>query len=148
MNIHEERAREFFLQGYTCAQSVILAYADEIGLDTDTAIRLGASFGGGIGRMREVCGGITGACIVLGMLHGDYAPTDLDAKAKHYADIQAFAEAFRRENGSILCRDLLHLDENAPIVAKPDARTEEYYRSRPCTNIVGTAARLLEKWIY
>ena len=144
MTEHEKRAREFFLSGYNCAQSVLMAYSAELGMDEATAARISSSFGGGIGRMREICGAISGGCMALGLRYGDYDHTVPEAKAEHYARIQKYVEAFRAEKQAILCRDLLGLQENAPTPPTPEPRTPAFYQKRPCEELVGCAARLLE----
>lgn len=140
----DEKARQAeanFLNGCNCAQAVLLAFSDELGLDEDTLMRLGAPFGGGMGRMREVCGTVTGMMLVYGLLKG-YTKTTGD-KATHYAGVRRLADAFRAENGSIICRELL-----AGVTVKPggdpEARTPEYYKKRPCPLYCGDAARILQ----
>ena len=138
MNDHVERARELFCQGYNCAQAVLCAFGDVTGLDRDAAARLASSFGGGLGRLREVCGAVSGAAIVLGIARGYDDPTDPEAKKNHYRLIQDFAERFTEANGSIICRELLSGVE-ATIGGAPEARTETYYAARPCPNLVASA---------
>ena len=147
MGNHERLAREFFHQGYNCSQAVFLAFCQDTGIDQETAARIASSFGGGLGRLREVCGALSGGCMVLGMLYGGFSPEDTAAKGEHYRRIQSYAEAFRQENGAILCRDLLHLSEDTPLSPIPDARTQAYYKKRPCEEMVACAARLLEEMI-
>ena len=134
-----ERARNYFLQGYSCAQSVLAAFAEPIGMTEERALMLSSSFGAGIGRLREVCGALSSLLMVQGLLDG-YANADAGDKAAHYERTQALCERFRREMGSIICRDLL--GEQASTVPKPDARTNTYYASRPCLRAVECAARL------
>ncbi len=115
---HGETAEQLFRNGYNCAQAVLMAFADVTGLEPDTAARLASSFGGGLGRMREVCGAVSGASMVLGLVKGYADPTDADAKKAHYHLVQEFARRFREKNGSIICRDLLsgrHTTKNAPV---------------------------------
>lgn len=134
-----ERARENFLAGYNCAQSVVLAFADVAGLSADQAVMLASSFGGGMGRLREVCGALTGLFMVDGLLEGYKSPTDKDAKAAHYARTQELAAKFREEMGNILCRELLDNPATTPI---PDERSKEYYQGRPCLKAVMCAAKI------
>ena len=134
-----ERARNNFLQGYSCAQSVLAAFAEPIGLTEEQALMLSSSFGAGIGRLREVCGALSSLLMVHGMLEG-YATSSAEDKAAHYERVQQLCERFRSEMGSIICRDLL--GESASTVPKPDARTDAYYASRPCLKAVECAARL------
>ncbi len=139
----KERAMDYFTRGYNCAQSVVLAYADELDLDETTLAKLSSSFGGGVGRMREVCGAVSGMAIVLGLLDGYDDPADNAAKAAHYARIQAAAKEFEAENGSIVCRELLGLSQkhDAP---SPSVRSADFYKKRPCKELVGMAAEILE----
>ena len=146
MNDHVERARELFCQGYNCAQAVLCAFGDVTGLDRDAAARLASSFGGGLGRLREVCGAVSSAAIVLGIARGYDDPTDPEAKKNHYRLIQDFAERFTEANGSIICRELLSGVE-ATIGGAPEVRTEAYYAARPCPNLVASAAQLLDRML-
>ena len=133
----EEKSEELFRSGMNCSQSVFCAFADEFGMDADTAAKVACGLGGGVGRLREVCGAVTGAALVLGMRHGP-------EKTVAYPHVQAFAEKFRAECGSIVCRELL-AGTGATQGGKPDERTKEYYRKRPCVELVKLAARLLEE---
>ena len=128
---HGEKVGTLFLEGYNCAQSVVLAFADEMGIPKETAARIASSFGGGLGRLREVCGCVSGMAIVAGELLGYSGPETGKPKADHYALIQELAEEFRKKNGSIICRDLLSgiTSDTAPV---PEARTDDYYKKRPC----------------
>ena len=141
---HSILAAELFLQGYNCAQAVAVAFTDVTGMDKKEAAKLAAPFGGGMGRMREVCGAVSGMLMVLGTLYG-YDNADADSKKKElYQQVQALAEQFREENGSIICRDLL---KNPPSDPNPSPRTAEYYAKRPCARMVMTAARLMDEFI-
>ena len=142
---HEEKAVKNFLAGYNCAQSVFLAFAEDLGLDADFALRLASSFGGGMGRLREVCGGVSGILMAAGLLYGYTSPADDEAKAAHYALVQELAGAFRRENGSIICRELL--GRKGPETPVPEKRTAAYYAQRPCARFVGSAAAILERYM-
>ena len=139
----KERAMELFTQGCNCSQSVVLAFADELSLDASTLAKLSSSFGGGLGRMREVCGAVSGMAIVLGLLEGYDDPADSDAKAAHYARIQAAAKQFEAENGSVVCRELLGLSRKHDR-PEPSARSADFYQTRPCRELVGMAAEILE----
>ena len=143
---HAEKARQLFMQGYNCAQAVVCAFEDRIGLDRDSAARLACSFGGGMGRMREVCGTVSGALLVLGMLHGYADPADPDAKKAHYALVREFARRFREKNGSIICRELLQGIEVTPG-GDPEPRTAAYYARRPCPNLAAQAAGILDEML-
>ena len=139
-------ARENFLKGYGCAQAVLLAYADLTGLDEKTLARLGSSFGGGMGRLREVCGAVSGAFAVLGFLCGYDDPTDKEGKSRHYADIRELARRITEKSGSgsIICREIL-ASRSIPNEAggEAEARTPEYYHKRPCADLVYVAAEAL-----
>lgn len=143
---HEEKARELFYAGYNCAQAVFCAFCDEMGLELETAARLSSSFGGGLGRLREVCGAVSGAEMALGYLRGYSDPSDPEAKKAHYQQVRELAERFRRANGSIICRELLKNVETAPG-GTPEKRTPEFYASRPCLRIVQDAAAILEQML-
>lgn len=145
MKSKAEKARELFLEGYNCSQAVLGAFCEDLGLPFETALKLSSSFGGGMGRLREVCGALSGAFMVAGLKLGYASPTDSDAKAEHYRLIQAMAGEFKKENGSIICRELLGLDNNASQSHIPDSRTPEYYKKRPCVELVDIAAKIAEK---
>lgn len=146
MSTYEERAEKLFVEGYNCSQAVFAAFSDVTGLDETTALKISSSFGGGMGRMREVCGAVTGMFMAAGLLYGYDDPADTSKRAEHYALIQKLAGKFKEENGSIICRELLGLSQkNDPPT--PEARTPEYYHKRPCVEIVKCAARILEEEI-
>lgn len=140
-------AKGYFEQGYNCSQSVALAFADEVGMDGKLIARLTGGFGGGMGRMREVCGTVSGTAFVLSALYGYSDPTDADAKAQLYADVQKVAGEFKDENGSVICRDLLGLTQDGFDNPQPEKRTDTYYKKRPCGDLVKMSADLLEKFI-
>lgn len=143
MTDHGALAAEYFANGYNCSQAVLLAFSDVTGLDEKTAAALSSSFGGGMGRMREVCGAVSGAFMVAGLLWGRYGPEDREAKAAHYELIQSLAARFKEKNGSILCRELLGLPgASAPV---PEERTADYYRRRPCGEYVRIAAEIIDE---
>lgn len=141
-----EIAYNNFLSGFNCTQAVTVAFAEELGLDERTAARLSCGFGGGMGRLREICGTFSGAVMVLSALYGYSEPKDLAAKKALYEKIRALAERFRADNGSIICRELLGL-EKAEASAAPEPRTPEYYKKRPCPELCRYAANLLEEFI-
>lgn len=143
---HSQKAQELFYAGCNCAQAVFCAFAEDMGLDLDTAARLASSFGGGLGRLRELCGALSGAELALGMLRGYSDPTDPALKAEHYARVRELAERFRVQNGTILCRELLKGVETTPG-GVPEPRTPEFYARRPCLRLVGEAAAILEKML-
>ena len=141
---HSIKAGELFLGGCNCAQAVFLAFSDVTGVDEKLAARLSSPFGGGMGRMREVCGAVSGMLMVLGVLYG-YDEQDGDAKKRQlYRDVQALAGSFREECGSIICREILKNPSSDP---NPTPRTAEFYAKRPCARMVMTAARLLDAFI-
>ncbi len=135
-----------FLKGYNCTQSIAVTFADELGLDENTAARLSSGFGGGMGRLREVCGTFSGAVFVISALYGYSDPKNLEGKKDLYEKIRACAAKFREDNGSIICRELLGL-EKAEDSATPAPRTPEYYKKRPCPELCRYAANLLEEFI-
>ncbi|MBQ3068776.1 MAG: C_GCAxxG_C_C family protein [Clostridia bacterium] len=141
---HEEKAKALFCEGYNCSQAVLGAFCEELGLPFDTAMKLASSFGGGMGRMREVCGACSGMFMVAGLLYGYSSPETGAPKAELYSRIRELADRFREENGSIVCRELL---EGATVGGTPEARTEHYYKKRPCGDYVGCAAAILEEYI-
>ena len=136
------RAVELFKMGYNCAQAVTAAFADEYGYTEEQALKMSASFGGGIGRMRETCGAACGMFILAGLETGSTDADDRQGKADNYALVQRLAQEFNRENGSLICAELLGLRERKPQVATPDERTPAYYAKRPCAKMVETAARI------
>ncbi len=145
-NERGELAKKYFLGGYNCSQAVCLAFADELKMDREALLLLSSSFGGGMGRLREVCGAVSGMYIVLGAMRGYSAPTDYEGKKRLYAEIQELAEIFKDEYGSIVCRELLagvaHTDG-----AVPEERTAEYYKKRPCPLQIAFAAKTLHEFL-
>ena len=141
---HKYLAAELFLEGYNCAQAVAVAFTDLTGMDKKEAAKLASPFGGGMGRMREVCGAVSGMFMVLGYLYG-YDNSDADSHKKElYRQVQALAEQFRAINGSIICREIL---KNPATDPNPSPRTAEYYAKRPCARMVMTAAELMDQFI-
>ena len=141
---HVERAVDLFVEGYNCAQAVAAAFGDLTGLDEKTAAQMASCFGGGMGRMREVCGAVSGMLMVAGVLYGYDDPKATTEKRELYAQVQAMAGQFRQELGSIVCRDLL---KNPPSDPNPTPRTEQFYKDRPCARMVATAARIMDEFI-
>ena len=141
---HVERAVKLFVEGYNCAQAVAAAFGDLTGLDEKTAAKMASCFGGGMGRMREVCGAVSGMLMVAGILYGYDDPKATTEKRELYAQVQAMAGQFRQELGSIVCRDLL---KNPPSDPNPTPRTEQFYKDRPCARMVATAARIMDEFI-
>ena len=135
-------ARELFTSGYNCAQSVFIAYRDLAKMDEQTAATISAPFGGGMGRLREVCGAVSGMTMCAGYIAPNAQPNDNVNKKLCYSMVQELAEKFRQENGAIVCRELLGLSQQKDNPT-PSERTAEYYRKRPCVEYVATAARIV-----
>ena len=143
---HPSEAKRLFLEGYNCAQAVFCAFCDLTGMDIDAAARLSSSFGGGMGRLREVCGTVSGALLALGVLRGYDDPKNPEAKKAYYALVQEYARRFREKNGAIICRELLQNVTAAPGGA-PEERTPEFYARRPCLRLVCDAAAILDEML-
>ena len=141
----KEKAVENFYKGYNCSQALTLAFADLLPIDEDTLLRLESSFGGGMGRLREVCGAVSGMFAVAGLLYGYSDPETGAVKAEHYKRIQELAKAFEDKYGSIVCRELLGTGGRS--TPTPSPRTEEYYKKRPCPELIGYAAQVLDEYI-
>lgn len=141
-----ERAVALFENGCNCAQAVFVAHADLLGMEERAALRLSSSFGGGIGRQREVCGAVSGMCMVAGALFGYDDVSDQTLKMEHYARIQEMCGKFRDAYGSIVCRELLgaKVATTSPV---PSARTAEYYATRPCARFVAACCDILAEYI-
>ena len=141
-----EAAEALFLTGHTCSQAICMAFAPEMGIDPDVLLRLSAPFGGGMGRLREVCGAVSGAFMVLGALYGADITGDHAKKAALYAHVQALAAEVRAENGSIICRELVGAagKDTAPT---PDKRTADYYKKRPCPKLIASVAAALATYL-
>lgn len=146
MSEKANKAKALFRQGYSCAQAVLLAFEEETGLDKTTAALISSSFGGGMGRLREVCGAFSSAIMILGLKNGTALPQDEIGKARQYEEIQQLAERFRKENGSLICRDLL---DRVPTTSgsAPQTRDEAYYQQRPCEAIVGRTAKMINDYL-
>ena len=138
-----ERAKEYFMQGYACSQAVALAFVDVCGVNDETLAKMTLPFGGGMGRLREVCGAVSGMLFVAGILYG-YDTPDQTAQMAHYARVQELAGKFKETAGSIICREILN---NPPSDPKPTPRTEEFYKQRPCVRLVILAAQILDEYI-
>lgn len=141
---HAEKAKEYFEEGYNCAQAVTLAFAEEMGLNEEMAAKMASSFGGGLGRLREVCGCVSGMALAAGALYGYDDPKAQEEKAELYALLQKLAGEFKERNGSIICRELLDgiNNDTNPV---PEARTDSYYKTRPCAGFVYAAAEILDE---
>lgn len=142
---HGEIAEGYFMKGYNCTQSVVAAFCEEMGLTEEEALKMSAGFGGGFSRLREVCGTFSGVVMVISALYGN---TDPKGKSAFYAEIQSLAEEFKERNGkdTIVCRSLLGLEgkDTAPTASE---RTADYYKRRPCKELVRLAAEITEEYI-
>lgn len=141
---HQEKAMELFKSGCNCAQAVLGAFTDETNMDMEFSLRMASSFGGGMGRLREVCGAVSAMFMIAGIKYGYSDLKDKEAKDNHYKLIQDLAEKFKSQAGSIICRELLNLPDGAdnPISAE---RTKEYYSKRPCEELCGLAAKIIDE---
>ncbi len=142
-----ELAVSLFKEGYNCSQSVVAAFADMYGFTREQALRMSASFGGGIGRMRQTCGAACGLFLVAGLETGCTEGSNREGKEANYKLVQQLAEEFKKRNGSLICAQLLGLDKSAPTPATPEARTAEYYKKRPCVKMVEEAARIWVEYL-
>lgn len=140
-----EAAEKLFCEGCNCAQSVACAFAVELALPMDLIAKTVSGFGGGMGRSRETCGAVSGMVYVMSVLqgYGDVTGNENGEKAALYAKVQALLDAFRAENGSVVCRELLDLQTAEEKSANPAARTPQYYQTRPCARLCGVAANLV-----
>ena len=141
---HSELAAENFLRGYNCSQAVVVAFCDVTGMKPEYAARLSSSFGGGVGRMREICGAVSGMLLVAGLLYGYDVPGDDESKRAHYKLVQELAGKFREQEHSIICREIL---KNPPSDPNPTPRSPEFYRQRPCGRLVALAAQILDDYM-
>jgi len=140
-------AKQNFLNGYNCSQAVLLAFCEDFGLEKETALKISEPFGGGMGRMREVCGTVTGMFMVLGLAMGNSDAKDGSTKKNVYKSVQELAEKFKQDNGSIICRELLGLQKANKESYVPSERTTEYYKKRPCPELCKYAADILEEYL-
>ena len=139
-----DKAEELFRKGYNCSQSVFAAFADELGMSVEEAAKIASPFGAGFGKLREVCGAVSGMTLAAGYLKGYDDPADYESKKELYRLIQKMCAEFKEREGTIICRDLLGLREGEDL-AEPSVRTEEYYKSRPCIGACRAAAEIAEK---
>lgn len=143
---NEQKARDLFKSGYNCAQAVFSVYAEHYGIDTQTALKLSSSFGGGMGRLREVCGAVSAMFMVAGLAKGYSSNDNPEEKKAHYERIQYLAKEFEKLNGSIICRELLGLTEKKDSPT-PSERTAEYYKKRPCEELIADACNILDDYL-
>jgi C_GCAxxG_C_C family probable redox protein len=146
MSIHSEKANELFEKGYNCSQSVFAAFCDKTGLDSESALKISSSFGGGMGRLREVCGAVSGMFMAVGMIYGYTDPKDNTGKMELYKLIQELAERFKAENRSIICRELLKQSGGQHNRALDDTQKDRAGK-RSCGELVEFAAALLDEYI-
>ena len=151
---HRKLATENFLSGCNCSQAIMLAFCDLTGFDEKTALKLASSFGGGMGRLREVCGAFSGILMVAGCLYGYDDVKNPELKKEHYKRVQELADMFKNatksekaKDGSIICRELLGLLKGENSESTPTERTPEFYAKRPCAEIIGAAAEILDLYI-
>lgn len=142
-----EYARRLFESGCNCAQSVFVAYADLLGMDIETALKMSSAMGGGIGRMREVCGTVSAMAMLAGLKEGNADPEDEEAKEHIYALVRHMSALFKEQQETIICRELLGI-EGMEESAKPSKRTPEFYASRPCGRIIACAAEIIEDVLF
>lgn len=140
----EEKGEELFRSGYNCSQAVIGAFCDDLGLDFDTAMKLSEGFGGGFARMRFTCGAVSAMAMVVGMLLSR-GSGDGNTREAVYGKTKELADKFGEKNGSIICGDLLGLNKEKLYSPVPEARTDEYYKKRPCVEYVKCSIRIIEE---
>lgn len=142
-----EKAKKLFRSGYNCSQSVAMAFSDLMELDEKTVAKMTSGFGGGVGRLREVCGSVLGMSFVMSALYGYDDPNDFEGKKRIYEEIQTLANQFKEKNGSIICRELLGLSPVSATPPTPEKRTQDFYKKRPCAELVYNSAKNLEEYI-
>ncbi len=140
---YQKKAETLFCEGYNCAQAVFLTFAAELGVELETALKLASSFGGGMGGLREVCGAVSGMFMAVGLAKGYTGKKVPEEKKAHYERLQRLAREFEKENGSIICRELLGLSKGETPL--PRERTKAYYQKRPCGELCGIAAKIAAK---
>ena len=140
-------AKQNFMNGYNCSQAVLLAFCEDFGLEKETALKISEPFGGGMGRMREVCGTVTGMFMVIGLAMGNDNSKANTTKKNVYKSVQELAAKFKEDNGSIICRELLGLQKANKESYVPSERTNEYYKKRPCPELCKYAADILEEYL-
>lgn len=145
MSNKSDKAKELFKSGYNCSQAVLGVFCEELGLDFETAMKISSSFGGGMGRMREVCGTVSGMFMAAGLAFASASDSPVE-KGEHYKRIQELAKRFKDKNGSIICRELLQGIESSSE-PKPSPRTENYYKKRPCVELVGDSVEIFEQYL-
>ena len=146
MSVHSDKACDLFAGGLNCAQSVFVAFCDVTGMDKETALKISSSFGGGMGRLREVCGTCSAMFMIVGLLYGLGEGYTFEDKAEHYKRVQELAAQFKEVHNTIICRELL---KGLKVTSDPtpERRTEKYYKVRPCIMFVRTASEILDKYL-
>jgi C_GCAxxG_C_C family probable redox protein len=147
MSKKSEKAAELFKSGYNCSQAVVGAFAEDFGIDLDTAMRISEGMGGGIGRMRLTCGAVSAMAMLAGLKLSSGKPKDTETKAEIYALVQKMAAEFKEKNGTIVCAELLGIAKPKNEGARPEERTEQYYKKRPCIGCVADCAEIAEKYL-
>lgn len=148
MTTNPEKAANNFENGYNCAQAVFMVYSEKFGINTETALKLSSSFGGGMGRLREVCGAVSAMFMIAGLAKGYTENNNDDIKGKHYQLIQTLAQKFKEKHGTIICRELLGLDRDENSSFIPTKRTPQYYKERPCKEFIHDACTIIDKYIF
>lgn len=141
------RAEELFVSGYNCSQAVVAAFADLFGFTEEQALKLSAGMGGGMGRLRMTCGAVSGMAILAGMDCGSADASDREGKSANYKVVQELCERFKSEHQSLICAELLNIRKGAPLSYEASERTAEYYKTRPCVNMVVTAAKIFADYL-
>ena len=149
MGERQDKAEALFKEGYNCSQSVLGAFADVFNMDEELAFKISSSFGAGMGRMREVCGAVSGMFMVIGLISGATEGKDVEAKKANYDFVQEAAEKFKEQSGgSIICKELLGLTQQKEFTeTSPEQRNDGYYKERPCVELVREAAGILEEYL-
>ena len=141
------RAEELFVSGYNCSQAVVAAFADLFGFTEEQGLKLSAGMGGGMGRLRLTCGAVSGMAILAGMDCGSADASDREGKSANYKVVQELCERFKSEHQSLICAELLNIRKGAPLSYEASERTAEYYKTRPCVNMVVTAAKIFADYL-
>ena len=149
LDVRVSRAVDYFMQGYGCCQSVVAAFSDLYGMDEEMALKVGAGFGGGVGRLRMMCGAVSGLVVLAGLDCGETDGSNREGKSACYKVVQDLLEQFKQDNGSIICAAILGLQGHEKAVSTYEAspRTAEYYKTRPCAAKVESAARIFANYL-
>lgn len=149
LDVRVNRAVDYFMQGYGCCQSVVAAFSDLYGMDEEMALKVGAGFGGGVGRLRMMCGAVSGLVVLAGLDCGETDGSNREGKSACYKVVQDLLEQFKQDNGSIICAEILGLQGHEKAVSTYEAspRTAEYYKTRPCAAKVESAARIFANYL-